>query len=391
MFTRTLRATLLGAIALLMGCEATRPPCSSPSDCFVGEDCVSGVCVASPLVDMEGDVSVDVAPDVPIDPRDCRIAQTVCEPKPCNTTTGRCIECEFDRQCGTNGVCNPSTGDCACLPGFHRCGTQCVSDDDVATCGKRCEPCPGTLNGFGFCESQTCKLGCNEGWLRCDESCSISPLECVACLTNLDCPADNPVCNGGMCTGCRNDTDCQDQSGLPVCHNGACVQCTEGKKIACGGNTCNPATNICTETLIKSLRTCERCVSDDDCQFDSEDCVKMNFRGIPRPDGYCLYRSQASACYRPFGVRVERSSISGGPATSYCTVNENELTCEALRDYGSYCDIDSECGVTGLNDGLCRPFSGARRCTFSCDSSDDCPTPFGTTLCATYCRAVNED
>lgn len=379
---------LPGVLAVLLGCEATRPPCSTQSDCFVGEECVAGTCVLAPVPDMEPDTSLDMPADVPVDPRDCRIAPTVCEPKPCNTTTGKCIECEFDRQCGTNGACNASTGDCACLPGFHRCGTQCVSDDADETCGKRCDPCPGTENGFGFCGGQTCQLGCDDGWLRCDETCSISALECVQCLTNLDCPAEDPVCTGGICAGCRNDLDCADQGGLPVCQNGACVQCTEGKKSACDGFTCNPATNECTETLIASVRTCETCVSNDDCQFDSEDCVKMNFRGVPRPNGYCLYRSDEFICNRPFGIRVERTSLSGGPPRSYCTLNENELTCEALRDYGDFCDVDSECGVPDLNDGLCKPFSGTNRCTFACDNSDDCPTPFGSSSCFTYCRAT---
>lgn len=377
--------------AVLIGaCDATRPPCAEDGDCFLQEQCVQSVCVSRIQPDMSEDAAVDA--EVDLDNTDCRVTPGVCEPRPCNTTTGKCISCEFDNQCGSNGSCNSTTGECACAPGFHRCGTQCVSDLSNDSCGDLCTPCPAPLNGFGFCGQGECQIGCNSGWLRCDPAtCDISQLECVRCLSKANCPATSPVCEGGNCTACRTDTDCEGQEGLPVCHNGSCVECTEVKKQECKGRTCDPATNQCTQTLIASVGTCERCVSNDDCRWDSEDCVKMNFRGVARPDGYCLYRSDQFGCSRPYAVRVDRVSISGGLPASYCTINEAELTCEALREYGDFCSNDDECGAPGINDGLCKPFTDANRCTYACSTPDDCPNPFQTNTCGTYCRDVRQD
>lgn len=384
------RGLALLVSSLWLSCDATRPPCAEDSDCFLGEQCVQTICVPRVVPDMSQDATTDTSLDQ--NTSDCRITPGICEPRPCNTTTGNCISCELDAQCGTNGLCNSATGECACAQGFHRCGTQCVSDLSNDSCGDRCAPCPAPLNGFGFCAQGECEIGCNSGWLRCDpKTCDISPLECVRCLSNDNCPASSPVCEQGNCTACRSDADCGAQTELPVCHNGSCVQCTETKKQECNGRTCNPATNTCTQTLIASVSTCERCVSNDDCRWDSEDCVKMKFRGVERPDGYCLYRANEFACSRPYGVRVDRPTISGGLSTSYCTVNEDELTCEALKEYGDFCTKDDDCGAPNLNDGLCKPFSDANRCTFACTAPDDCPPPFQSNTCVTYCRDVRQD
>ncbi|QED29001.1 hypothetical protein FRD01_17500 [Microvenator marinus] len=379
---------LILLVLLSAACDAQRPPCADSDDCFVGELCSAGVCVAAPEPepDMPRDMPEDQSPDLPPDTRDCRINTTVCLPQACNQNTGRCFACEFNAQCGTNALCNAATGECTCEPGTHRCGNQCVSNDADETCGDRCEPCPGTANGFGFCEAETCEIGCNPDFFRCDETCDVTELECAECLENSHCPDDEPVCDAGVCKGCRSDADCTARDGLSVCSDGACVECTEDKKTACDGNTCNPATNTCTETLIASVETCGFCVSRDACRYDSEDCVPMKFRGVDRPGGYCLYRSNEFACGRPYGIRVERTPIGETTPQTYCTINEDELTCEALRGYGDYCDEDAECGVPGLNDGLCRTFTGSRRCTYACDTNDDCVPPFQTVSCVTYCR-----
>jgi hypothetical protein len=376
------------ALVLFMGslsCDAQRALCSIDSDCFLGEQCVDQACVAStPDPDMGGDAHVDMPVTL-----DCRTNPGVCLSQVCNTTTGTCFDCTFDAQCGINGTCDEPSGECQCASGFHPCGGTCVTDDADATCGDRCAPCPDTINGSGICENKACSFQCDPQFQRCGDDCDVSELECVQCLTNAHCPADDAVCSGGNCAACRNDNDCALQPGLPVCSNGSCVQCTEGKKNQCAGNTCNPATNTCSTTQIEAVRSCGRCVSDDDCLDSDQDCVKMKFNGVERDDGYCLYRASAFNCARPYPVRVERQSISGKPETTYCTVNEAVVTCEALLQYGDVCDQDDDCGVMGVNDGLCKPFSGVYRCSYQCESGEDCPPPFGTTVCLGYCVTPN--
>ncbi len=373
------RVLALGLLFGLIACDAQRPLCSNDSDCFLGEKCLEQACVTA-VLDMGTDVRVDMPVTV-----DCRNNPGVCLSQVCNTSTGNCFDCTFDKQCGVNGTCNEGRGECECDSGFHSCGGACVTDDADATCGDRCDPCPATINGSGICEAKSCSFKCDADFFRCGEGCEISPLECVECLSNADCPSDESVCSGGNCTGCRIDNDCTEHLGLPVCSNGSCVQCTETKKNQCNGNSCNPATNECTDTLLSSVRTCQRCVSDDECSNNDQDCVKMNFRTVERNDGYCLYRASEFNCSRPYPIRVERQSLSGKPATTYCTVNESEVTCEALLQYGEPCDFPEECGVPNVNDGLCKPFSGVYRCSYTCESNEDCPLPFGAATCSGYC------
>lgn len=372
------RILLMGLGAFLASCDATRPPCASDLDCFLGERCVDSACEV-----FEPDVGTsDVREDVPTTD-DCRVNLTACEPQPCNTTTGECFKCEFDRQCGEEGVCNETTGECTCRAGFHRCGTQCVSDDADGSCGSRCEPCPGLLNGFGFCEDQVCDVACNPNWHLCEGDCTSAPGMCVQCLGNDDCPADNPVCQNGTCTGCRTDADCAGKTGFSVCSEGSCVVCTEDKKDACGGRTCNPETNVCTNTSIGAVGVCGLCVTDDDCETGSA-CAPMFFQGVKRPTAYCLFTRDLGPCYQPFPIQVSRTTVSNEELV-LCAFDENLATCEAYLQYGDLCDTDEDCGAQDLNDGLCKPFLGDDRCTYLCNSSWECPNAVPP-VCATYCR-----
>lgn len=226
-----------------------------------------------------------------------------------------------------------------CEQGFHICGTSCAPDDDVASCGDRCEPCPGAPNAQPACVDQRCALQCEAPLLWDDTS-------------------------------------------------NRCVECTEANAQACQGYACDPATQRCTQTLRNSLLVCRQCVSDTECKPDFA-CVPMEFADSPRQAAYCLPRANPD-CSRPFPNKLTRRSLSGRQV-DVCTLNEALTTCEAFNHYNiPGCADASECGAIGHSDARCEPidFEVTAVCTFPCSSTDDCP--LGSQLgCMynTYCGA----
>jgi hypothetical protein len=108
------------------------------------------------------------------DPGDCRTNGMGCSGFTyCDQATGECLlGCEDDEQCvEDNEVCDTGTHDCVCANGFHRCGPVCASNDDVATCGDSCVPCPAPPNSTPMCEQQSCDFVCANDYERCDQMC----------------------------------------------------------------------------------------------------------------------------------------------------------------------------------------------------------------------------
>lgn len=381
-------ALILFAVSVA-GCDADREPCLTDTDCFVGEACVDQECVFLGVgADMTSDSGEPPPPDMAVDspsdlpPGDCRVDPGVCGDLACNSTTGECIVCEFDRQCGENAVCN--TGACRCVANFHRCEGQCVPDDDPEECGASCTRCLPDPNGAPLCVDGECGVDCDPGFFSCGDSCP-QGVRCVECETDLDCGSDAPICDDGFCTGCSSSNDCIRFLDEPICDDDACVECTPDERDACGSFSCNALTNSCTTTQTRSKDTCEACVADEECQTDQK-CVPMFFAGAMRPSGYCLDTpDMLSGCGVPYPVEVRRVSLSGFPQSAYCTINEDLSTCEALKDYGRTCNDPEDCGAENVADGQCKPFDGFDRCTYDCDSSNQCS---GGSTCATYCRSL---
>ncbi len=270
------------------------------------------------------------------------------------------------------------------------------------------EPCDGACGGdTPVCDvaSETC-VECL-GPLDCDPSliCDTASNTCVECVGNADCidPATSK-CDGGVCVGCGASEDCSHIDGKTVCDTDAteCVECMVADESPCGGNSCNPATNACTDTAIGSLSSCQPCVADSECAGGGtadpdQRCVLLDFEGSTRDGGYCL-RRQSKTCSRPYTVSISSGSVSGAPAETYCGVNEATVTCEAVRDLatlGASCPLgqDSECGCirdseqacigSGLG-GLCETVSGVpNTCTYACAIPLECP---GTLGCDVFCK-----
>lgn len=332
------------------------------------------------------DLGVDSGPDLP--PGDCRLDEAMCEAKVCNVSTGLCEDCQRDLQCGDGGLCDMVKGDCTCSPNFHACGGQCVSSNAVETCGGRCEACPEVENATPTCVAGECSFACDGGFRPC-EGCAFDR-DCIECEQNDECSNyDRSVCgDDGLCEPCERNDDCTHLD-RNVCVEGTCVQCTTGERAACGNNSCNPANNTCTTTTVMSRQWCETCLADSECE-PGHRCVPMFYGGAMRPRSYCLEEAD-DFCDQLAPIQVQRTSLSGIEGEVYCSIREDLVTCEAVNDYGRRCDQNSDCGLMGLDDALCRSIEGIDSCTYACTDRIECPgaatcvgNPPNNSYCATF-------
>ncbi len=307
---------------------------------------------------------------------------TDCAGKPglgglCRTVDGLCVdcitnaECSGDRtasQCGNGGTCERCAvdDDCDLFEGRPNCKVDegcvgCVNDAD----------CTGNPDG------NTCKLN-NNGTAQGPGVINT----CVECVDNGDCLTPGaPVCSGNVCTACVLDTDCAliDSNGataggtlLNVCDAGLCVQCTGAKQTACGPNVCQSRTRTCSaDRTPRSAGRCDDCVSDLECATDAR-CVQQVFDTTTVGD-FCVPIPVGGSCasLRPYFGLANLVTLDTGVAAAVCTLRQT--TCPGLAAQTADCDQDSDCGVTGLADGLCVAVDAStNQCTTPCDSANDC-------------------
>jgi hypothetical protein len=231
------------------------------------------------------------------------------------------------------------------------------------------------------------------------------PLRGCEPLTEAECEGDTPICLDNTCVGCEGDTDCTEPSngkcdtdtntcvpcddsaqctedGAGVCDAGACVECSADDETVCGTNVCDVSAGTCTDTPAGETGLCQECVSDRQCS-PGRVCVPMAFDGTDLGN-FCLWRLDATEVGGPNGSCTNSPPYRGstdittisGESVSICTLRST--TCAALADFDTMdCttpgDSDDECGVAGLDDGLCRMVDAVvNRCTIPCDSDDDC-------------------
>ncbi|MFK8002817.1 MAG: hypothetical protein AB8H86_24750, partial [Polyangiales bacterium] len=269
--------------------------------------------------------------------------------------------------------------------------------------------------------ASNCPTACEGDRPICDED---GTEECVQCLTPTDCEGMgvNAMCNdAGTCVQCVDSTQCTepgasecategimagscvgctvgaegacagvedgDGNALNVCDDsagsGVCIQCTEATaEVDCGMNSCNPATNLCTETARGDVGRCEACVSDAEC-MDGDGCLE-----IDEPGGaaaYCLpILPEEGICPNVYGrVLTEQTTLSSAGPISFCSI-PSALTCAAVRAAADPCEAEEPRCPSG---GTCTDIPGrGERCTFACTAPEDCPAGFLSSCDAeTFC------
>jgi hypothetical protein len=185
--------------------------------------------------------------------------------------------------------------------------------------------------------------------------------ECVACTTD------------------NNNADCSHIPSRPQCDAGLCVGCTVATEATnCGGNSCNPATRTCTATPRLSRGVCQPCVADSECtpvDGATHRCVRMNYQGTDL-GGFCL--RAVPGCAPPYSTGITRESLSGAASTTYCGIDQNMVTCDAvsalLRDASCANAGASECMAESAR---CETVGVlADRCTYTCSASGQCPVGY---------------
>jgi len=168
---------------------------------------------------------------------------------------------------------------------------------------------------------------------------------------------------------------------------GACVLgfgCTNSAEdceytASCGSVTLDagPLGGSGSQQVTRSI--CQACSADSDCadlaSANSLRCVPMTYRGTFHGN-YCLSLTSAGACSQPYMTPLSAASVSGAAIESYCGIDENTTTCEAVLDLTSSktCARANNCG-SGQGDGLCQNLGGGnqnQRCTIPCAVSTQC-------------------
>jgi hypothetical protein len=293
-------------------------------------------------------------------------------------TAGAAGTAPCDGKCsGTTSVCLAATN-------------ACVECTDSSQCAA---PKPACDTASNACVECTAAADCKD---ITKPFCDTTAGQCVACLKQADCTtATASACNAGACAACAKDADCSNIAGKGVCDAGTCVQCTGNKFTACGNNAgtplvCDSLKRTCTANKQHSVGLCQTCVTDAQCNA-GEMCVLDKFSSPSKDVGYFCHWKQGdttdgapadcTAGGRPYiGIQKNATSIDG-TASDICTLAVS--TCTALNQFRAKdCTVasapsDAVCGVSPPNDAKCMQFgSTTYRCTVTCGSDDDCPSPF---------------
>ncbi len=331
----------------LTGCKNTANtlPCNDGNDCTSGDACAGGACV--------GGVTTCTACQIDLDCKDdgdlCNGTPS-CQAGVCKTKPGSIVVCAAAATCATFS-CQPTTG--ACLPSDVTNGTAC---DDNSVCSATSSCFGGQCVG-----SQT--ANCDDKNACTTDSCD-PKAGCLHANADGACDDGNPCtagdqCGGGVCLAgpnqcaCIKDSDCASKStgnlcdGALICQLNQCVikagsavVCDGSLDTACGKNTCNPGSGLCTLTSATDGSKCDDgslCTVGDACLSGA-----CQGQALQCDDGNpCT----ADACDAKLGC--VHKSIDGGACDdgNSCTIGD---VCSAGKCAGSgtcQCQTTADCGA----------------------------------------------
>lgn len=316
----------------------------------------------------------------------------------CDHATGQCVACLGSNDCNgatphcSNGACEECINSAHCQGPTPVCdGGTCVGCASRAECtGEASHPACNPVSGACVaCDATNEASDCADTPITPRCSATQECVECRGDTASLDCPsATASRCSRGACVGCTSNAHCNHVPGRPHCSSGTCVECSPATEATdCGSESCNPATRACSGIERNSRGVCQQCVSDSDCTQvgGTFRCIPMNYQGAPR-GGYCM--RAMPGCMRPYGVVITAASLSGAASTTYCGIDQSEVSCEAVNALRASIQCPggsaSECMAEGA---MCETVGlGNNRCTYSCSAPDECPASGSSATCgAGYC------
>ncbi len=291
----------------------------------------------------------------------------------CDEPTGRCVQCKDDSACAN--VSDAVRGKLAkCDPRRLEC-VACVRDSD---CGAeencKVDPVNPANNRCVDCLNQT------PGQCDGDEVCDIGSNECTFRCTDLgQCRPPKPICSNVA----------------EAASSGVCVECTDSSH--CGGTTrqCNTARKECVECVddsgctgglvCNSANRCVQCVDDSRCNggrcdLATNQCVEcLTDAQCTSPDrSHCnAVTHLCEACSADVQCESDAPVCNEGR----CVVCKDDSRC--TTEGARRCDVPSGTCVACLNSADCTSDPTLARCETMnhacafCTSSTQCAGKFG--------------
>jgi hypothetical protein len=309
-----------------------------------------------------------------------------------------CIECRTSEDCGAPaGVCIANHCEVCDFASNDGCSLEtpfCVAvgaaaiDGGTSPGGDASAP-SGSADAGSATPTREC-VECRNGNDCGSEAPLCSAGSCVQCVADTDCTnPDEPRCDTATnsCTGCNAVGQCSRFDGTSACNlnDGKCVECTAAESEACEEFACQTTPGAgqyrCSEQELGLGEACGTCVSDAACG-DGLACVFESF-AEQDTEWVCLPKKPDDGCTRPLiGLLEEATSADSQVIEAFC--KPANTTCASFRHYGSGgfegedpCEVDDDCGLPGVADGLCVPYpnTSLKLCSYSCLVNFECPSP----------------
>jgi hypothetical protein len=360
--------------------------CPSPLKCDSNNNCVpcrgnvdcpaNTVCQPDTYIDAQGNSH----PAGCI--ADCRTQDaTFCNPGLCDGDGGGCLpgECTANSQCviGGRGACDFSQSS---PHGFHEC-TACTQDAGGCLVDEIC-----VSQGFG---QSSCQLSClvDAGACQPGTTCTDAGSCQSGCLTQADCigAPQGGICHQGQCVACLSQVDCP--SSAPGCGPGP-FQGSNQCGFCSTNNDCPPPLH-CEANSNLDANQC-RCHADNECDFfRAPVCIGLNVaEGFPQGSGRCGCRTSADCptqevceLREPYSVVDDFGNLVGGACIPSCTTADTDCATAGITVVPN---LFSSCSVPPPANDVCDTTTGY---CVPCAADLDCLSPAeprSTPSCATF-------
>jgi hypothetical protein len=219
---------------------------------------------------------------------------------------------------GESAATDAPPADPVCARGTHACNGACARDDDPATCGTSCQPCPTAEGGTATCDGSKCGVTCPAGQDVCADRCIPTTMACVD-----QCRADQNLC-GKLCVSASSVSACG-----PTCL--ACPTSPSGDT-SCDGQrcslTCKPGFHLCTDRCLPADRP-------DSCGDRCAPCPP------PPPGGVAACTAGQCDFTCPRGQKCGDKCIGTGES------------CGPKKESGASCGGNGDCSSGACVEGIC--------------------------------------